>query len=309
MGNKNKSLQVGKRHNLLYVALHGLISLVDEGKKGYIAFLLEMGEEHRYLYGDWLLEDVIPPRRTDPIPERGEDQTPLEATLTGVKHVGPEVPASQLDPQFNAVLKVAAAPSFNHPAVRAIFGLPRPRRIYYFICGKVGPNSFTVKPSEFINNKPPDFVSAIRLFEYEVLTDKHGRPLAKLVSKDRNYLWICPSLAKVKKTHNSIAVLHIYDEPGLRSPDPKGHNLREFDRSIAFLGKDGTLQTPTTDPISFPHGQPRIHGFLPGELNSLDQRESNVEILLNQTRTGKISADSTGSGGQVCSGGNGRTSG
>ena len=49
--------------NILFVVMHGFISLVDTGGKedAFLAYVLDMGDEHAYLYGDWLYEEVSSP--------------------------------------------------------------------------------------------------------------------------------------------------------------------------------------------------------------------------------------------------------
>jgi len=42
--------------NVLYVILHGLISLVDVGDAGFNAYMFDMGTDHRYLYGTFRIE-------------------------------------------------------------------------------------------------------------------------------------------------------------------------------------------------------------------------------------------------------------
>src|SRR5258708_7968312 len=80
-GSKNKVAARRKAlgtvpENILYVVLHGLITLVDVGRDGFLAYLLYRDDEHVYLYGDWLFEKEIPQ------PSLG--LWPLEATLTNV---------------------------------------------------------------------------------------------------------------------------------------------------------------------------------------------------------------------------------
>ena len=63
--------------NVLYVVLHGLITLIDVKRKGFIAHVLDIGDDHKYLLGEWLQEQDIP--------ERKRGTAPLRATLINVK--------------------------------------------------------------------------------------------------------------------------------------------------------------------------------------------------------------------------------
>src|SRR5229473_5533224 len=91
------SMPKGKAANTLYVVLHGLISLIDIGADGFIAYVVDIGAEHKYLYGNWLTESDIP--------KKEEGGPPLYATLLGV-----EKGHSDIDCKKNAVLKVSRLP-------------------------------------------------------------------------------------------------------------------------------------------------------------------------------------------------------
>lgn len=297
MTNTQKQLNASRTSRekyILYVILHGLITLVDTGK-AYIAYLLEMGDEHRYLYGNWMIEDSISRRR--------DGQNPMVAVLKGVHHG--RGPTSELMPELNAVLKIKKVNPISDSRIRAIFYLPRPQKIHHFVCGKLFKNSLKIDPGEFVNSTPPTFLSAIRIFEYEIVMGREG-PRARLVSRDRSPLWTCPALAPIPSTNRKVAVLHIYDEPGfsLNDESAKKHNLQEFKLSMEFLGKSQTLTKVTGMAISRPKGQPSVPGLVTGETGTLDQREQQFLQFLVDARSGSEFSQDVGSGGPVCSGGN-----
>src|ERR1051326_3921475 len=108
------------KENILYVAFHGLITLIDTKENGFRAHLLEIGDVHKYLLGNWLEDADIPMRK------KGAD--PLSATLDNV-----DTGTAQLDPNLNAVFKLDALPNDTEKDVRAVLRLPRPRKIHNFV--------------------------------------------------------------------------------------------------------------------------------------------------------------------------------
>src|SRR5689334_16860490 len=153
-----------KRENILYVVLHGAICLVDVGASGFKAYLIDMGDEHAYLYGDWLFEKLIP--------QKAKGQWPLEANLEGVDSSPKVIGQNTLDPNENVIVNISAPPSEPYPNNRALIYLPRPRKIYNFVSGKLAANSIlgTKDDIKKIEGNPVD-VSGIRVFEY-TFTDK-----------------------------------------------------------------------------------------------------------------------------------------
>src|SRR4029077_20057404 len=91
---------------VLYVVLHGLISLVDIGT-GFLAFALDMQDQHRYLFGNWLTEDEIPARSTG--------SQPLTAELVGV-----DAGNKRLDSDQNVIVEIDKVPDPDHQDVRAV---------------------------------------------------------------------------------------------------------------------------------------------------------------------------------------------
>jgi len=279
----------GQGTNILYVVLHGLISLVQVNNSGFLAHLIEMGDEHQYLYGNWLLEEEVP--------RRGNGQMPLVAQLSGVD------PGTQgLDPNFNLVVHVSPIPADTDPRVRAVIRLPLPRDIHYFISGTVSPGVITGPASSVTKIVgQPDQLSGVRVFEYTF--QDQGKVL--LAAEDGTTLWSCPPLAVLPD--RNVAVLHIYDEPGKTLPANSDHNVREFNESTGFLGVPLQL-TKTVQALTGLPGQNAIPGLFPGETATLDMRAVFVLDQLMNHRPQKLSSPKVtggpGSGGQVCSGGN-----
>lgn len=279
--------------NVLYVVLHGLISLVDIGSDGFIAYLLDMKDEHVYMYGDWLTEQGIP--------TRGKGQRPLLASLQGVDAATRNQGTNTIDPTMNVVVQVPKAPPIIDPRVRAVLNLPRPQNIHYCISGTLLPNSLKGTTGSIVNlvATPPQ-LSGIRIFEYSFADASK----VQLSSDDgTNKLWTCPVPRLLAPVDNkNIAVLHVYDEPKERFPDEDTatkHNQDEFNLSFAFLGVPLELVKVAQDVIPAGH----IPGLHPGELDSLDQREVFVLNIMFKVRCGQDPQPDkkTTGGGQVCS--------
>ncbi len=271
--------------NVLYVVLHGLISLVDNGK-GFIAFALEIGNDHRYLYGNWLTEEQIPPK-----PPGGQ---PLIAELVGVD----EGDAS-LNQTLNVVVEIPQAPDVDHEAVRAVFKLPKPSKIHHFIAGNLkglnlppnGPNG--PQASAQVVGKPVA-LSGIRVFEY---TFQKSDDVHLTQAVGTNPLWLCPGPVQAKGSTSKIAVLHIYDQPGEAMKNEAQHTLDEFQKSAAFLGANITLAQPVdAGPVTT-----LLPGLLPAEVSCLSRRQEEVLTLIDGLRLGN--ALNTGTGGCPGSGG------
>jgi hypothetical protein len=269
----------------VYVFLHGLISLIDVGKLGFVAHMLDIGEEHKYLCGNWLLEREIKPPRYG--------RAPLRLQLVGVQPGD-----ARLDEGLNFIVRLSAQPNSSQVPVRAIITLPRPRRIYYFNQGAVAHTSCHGNVNRFA--RFPTVVSGLRVFEYRffdftnvALTDEYGRSI-----------WDCPPPAPIKEIHRVVSTLHIYDEP--QDALPASHNLREFNAGLKFLGvQDVELLDSNTEPKI---NDLILPGVLPGETTTLDSRDPDVLQLLFQARRRELfeAVDvGSGGGGPVCGAPNG----
>jgi hypothetical protein len=284
------------KENILYVVLHGLITLIDIKEKGFLAHLLDIGDDHKYLLGHWLEEADIPKRK------KGAD--PLRATLTNV-----DTGAAQLNPDLNAVFKLEGLPNDKASDVRAVLRLPRPRSIHNFVSGKLPPGALAGDTTRLV--QVPSKISGTTVFEY---TFQNVDPV--LTSDSGLSLWTKPALAIVKDPSPpatptrelSVAALHVYDEPGIRLPGDElqnlpQHNRREFKLSSVFLNSDLVLVKDTGTPeqeaaLSVPLG------LLMGEVLHLDERLDFVLPMVISDREGDILAKPVGGGssGPVCGG-------
>jgi hypothetical protein len=291
-----KSADDGASKNILYVVLHGLITLVDVGEKGFIAFLLDMGKEHKYLVGDWLVETEIPKRKYW--------KRPLHAVL---ENVDKEQISAQnfLDPDQNAVAKQSQPPDVMHSQVRAVFNLPRPHSIQHFTIGKVTAGTIRDDLQELV--KEPSHLAGIRVFQYTFQNPK--RPDSPLLHKlhrksDLPPLWQCPEeLALVKDDKGqlfNVAVLHIYNQPGAKLPPGSPHNREEFNNSASLLGTQVTLVQDTV-----PDNEKKLPaGILQGEVECLYGRGKFAVHYLNQVRMTQSKSDlgrgAGGCGSELC---------
>jgi hypothetical protein len=275
---------------ILYVVLHGLITLIDVKDKGFIAHVLDVGSDHKYLHGEWLQEQDIPKRK------RGKD--PLRLTLINVKKGH-----GKLKTNLNAVIKVKSIPPDTCGDVRAVIRLPRPRHIYSFVNGKLPAKAIAGDTSKLVSI--PTHLSGTQIFEYVFVPDKNHTAL--VTDSGRIFQRLkAPAIIKPKKEPNKLLhvwVLHIYDEPGHLIHNPHDHNRREFRLSSLFLGTDLDLVKHTGAPPGIRQGtQP--HGLLPGELQNLDRRPEAVTPLVITAREGKKAGVGAGGGsaGPVCGG-------
>jgi hypothetical protein len=276
--------------NFLYVFLHGLICLVDLGKPGFMAYLLDVGTEHKYLCGDWLLERDI---------DLSEGY-PKEFELVGVQ----PGEADPLDPGLNAVIRLSTLPKPDS-SVRAVIKLPRPFDIDHFVRGQLQPTALQGDLTRF--DSKPVFISGLRVFTYHITSADDVR----IVGDDQEPLWVCPDLVPVDDpsapgTTVNVAVVHIYNEPPLPLTDANQHTLDEFNQSLKFLSATGvTLVNSATLPQS---NNQVLAGLLPGETTTLDDRLLDGQKLLaiaRQNARNPGSGAGGGGGSQVCTGANG----
>ncbi|HXB20879.1 MAG TPA: hypothetical protein VNV88_05830 [Candidatus Solibacter sp.] len=256
--------------NILYVALHGLISLVDVDKDGFIAYLLDMGAEHEYLYGTWLAEKEIP--------DRTPTNKPLSAKLLGVDS-GNE----HLSTALNAIVEHKTLPDEMGSKVVAVFRLPRPAKIHHFDLGLLPDKALAGTLTKLV--RIPNHLTGIRVFEYTF----KDRGSVFLQDGDLKFLWQCPALAQLQD--RNVAVLHIYDQPAAELMDPHGHTQKEFNLSSDFLGSDVTLTQSTVSPTEL---EPKVPGFLQGELQCLTHREVFALGILLQVREQKLTGGGVG---------------
>src|ERR1041385_2607971 len=283
--------------NVLYVVLHGLISLVDNNGTGFIGYALDMGDDHVYRFGNWLDEQEIP--------KRVDGYAPFDATLLNVDPFPVAQPLLRLDPELNVVLKLNAPPPIRSRNVRAIFRLPRPRAVYHFISGTIQNGSLQgSQQAQDALLKTPKQVSGIRIFEYTFQNFASVALVQTGTDGSAGTLWNCPQPAQIEG--KMVSVLHIYDEP-LKpfSTDEEiaNHNLDEFNLGFGLFGIDMKLTKLPSGIVAAP-AQPHIPGLIDGETASLDQRSDSVITMLHRVRGKENLAlpgkPGGGTGGQVC---------
>jgi hypothetical protein len=278
--------------NTLYVVLHGLICLVDT-KTEFVAYLLDMGSQHSYLCGNFLTEKDIPG------PDIGAN--PLEGTLQGVDPVQAVPDENTLNQDLNAVVKMRSVPPTTNRGLHVSIHLPRPKKIYYFICGYVDRGSISGDTTELF--KIPKMISGIRVFEYTF-----SDPTNLLVNLNNDTtLWTCPN----PLPHPNVTSLHIYNEPPIpfqTTAAAAAHNVFEFNESGRLLGTSCRLTKAADDIIAAAPGQDPISGLLPAETASLDTRDDTFAKFLASIRLRIVPRVDFGggAGSQVCGGMNGQ---
>ena len=281
--------------NVLYVFIHGLISLVDIGDEGFNAYFLEIGPQHRYLFGDFLLEQEVRKRETG--------QSPLVLNLDGVD--GQTVsPANRLNPNLNGIIQVQAAPSATADPVRALLHLPRPRNIYYFHCGPLPAGALHGNPSRIVGGKTPSTISGVSVFEY-TFSSASGPSLTE--EDPAKTAWKVPdNLARIG--NRLVASLHFYDEPFNRMSEAEAlrHNVEEMNLSLRFLGTNFRLAQTTGEARPLPPNstQPDIKdlGILQGETGPLNRRRDFVRGMVFKQRCGQDMPMPGTGGGAICGG-------
>jgi hypothetical protein len=288
--------------NVLYVILHGLISLVDTGA-GFNAYMFDMSTDHKYLYGTWLLENEIPPRN--------EGQDPLIFTLDSVIGASRDSATNVLHPNLNLVIQLNGRTlPLNLPDVRAVIRLPRPRMIYYYTCGQLEDNSIPEDTSGLVNGVAPRFISETRVFEY-TFADSQKPQLLVGNPPSGPSLWHLPKdLAPVGD--RNVATLHFYDEPGeeMGLAEAEQHARAEFALGTKRLGLPLTLTKASIRNLPEPEGGNPLGldvlGILPEETTPLDGRFTEFLDRQYLRRSGKPRPGSGGGGGggPICGTGN-----
>jgi hypothetical protein len=273
--------------NVLYVVFHGLVCLVDGGiqdgvDQGFMAYLLDQKNDHKYMCGHFLAEqDLIP----------ADGQFPMNLHLSDEVKPGED----ELDGDKNPVVKLSGLPSTTS-GVRAVIKLPRPQKISYYLNGKIA-NGTLMDPDGSLIQRPSQ-ISSVRIFEYTF--DDFTK--VQLLDSAGNALWTCPDLVQVA-TNKLAAALHIYDEPPKQLDNPEGHNLKEFSDSGKFLGTANVKITVPAKVIR--EFLPKPDGILGWEISALDRRNELGAINhINSMRVDGAAGDPLGGGGgsQVCGG-------
>src|SRR6185437_4166978 len=237
--------------NVLYVVLHGLICLIDDNRDSFTAALVDMGNDHAYLCGDFLYEDEI--------------ESAAELKLNGVDERQTKSKENQLDPKSNAVVKIKYSSNEDN-YYHSLLCLPRPAKIHYYIQGKLVKDSLKDSKNELQEPKP-EKISGIRVFEY-TFADYRG---VSVTTKSGDIFWKCPPPTPVVKNSKSlhVAVLHVFNEPPDKLSNAGKHNKDEFNFTLAYLGAQLRLATPAAELLP---NDPPPHGMRPEELYALDMR-------------------------------------
>src|SRR5262249_28337049 len=126
--------------------------------------------------------------------------------------VGADDPATPgtatLDPDKNAILK-RARPLNGAASARSKIALPRPNKIYHFVCGDVG--GLLLDPDDELVKPLPSVISGTRAFQYS----PKDFSVVQLVRADKSIFWQCPppTLVSTPQGNIAVAILEVYNEP------------------------------------------------------------------------------------------------
>jgi hypothetical protein len=264
---------------LLYVVLHGLISLVDHGDHTSLTgYLIDMGSDHRYMAGTWLNEQ--------PITSGSHLQLLIPGTAGG----------AELNPTQNPVLRASMLTSaLKSFLVHSVVDLPRPDEILYFTKGQLSAGSLQGDTS--VITGAPQFLAGTKILKYRIA----GPNFIRLTAGPP--LWNCPALSQIPDAANpantavQLAVLHIYNQP-VELVDA-AHNVLEFNRASAFLGTK--IQLAIGIPAPQMDAQPPL-GMLEDELKCLAHREISVVRIVDHLRTTRAlgPGQAGGCGSELC---------
>ena len=267
--------------NRFYVAFHGLVTLVEGPGDEFHAYALNIGGDHQYQLGNWLLETDLP---------RG-----FRAVLRGVS-ASPKAAGNSLDATLTPTILVPAPPPANDKRIWASLTLPRPRKIHYLRLG----DAVVSNPAKLIS--PATKVCGLTVFEYAVTA-----PFAsiELTSSDglKSY-WKNTSFTTFPN-QAKVATLHLIDSPPAQAVSAT-HSQDEFNLSTDLLGEPTILLTANpTDLLQ----QPDLpDGLSALELTPLKVRPALVDRLVDFVRTARFSGSQPLNGGceSCCSAANGR---
>ncbi|PYP87918.1 MAG: hypothetical protein DMG65_16195 [Candidatus Angelobacter sp. Gp1-AA117] len=269
--------------NILYVVLHGLICLVDDGDK-FTGYLLDRSNDkfiqHVYKGGDFGKEKEKDLEKSEILQLKGVDDTGNE----------------RLSAKMNPVLKNPKPKDQTFFARNRII-LKRPNAILHFVCGD--PGDALKDPKNELKEKHC-LISGTRVFQYSFKNYNDVN-----VSGDKSFSWNCPNAA--------VAVFHLYNEP---EEDPGGvrslqHSLNEFNDSLGFMQADQVQLTNAVVTATF--GDRLPPGLTADQVCALAVRDRVAAALKKRSRKEEeefiitYGKDDRGGGGgtQVCGGING----
>lgn len=269
-----KKKSPAKTKNIVYVVFHGLTPIVENTTTHeFRAYILSMGDEHRYLYGDWLREAGI------------------LAGFAGefVVGDGPNARNAALDASKRPTIALTKPVDEAQKAIHARIVLPCPDEINYGNSGSLnlgGGQRCLVDPHVGFN-------AGVTVFRYDVKSFAG----CYLVSETGSILWEPNSRTSVtiKGDKYEIAALHIFSNPPHATSD--NHSLAEFNLSARVLGERAVkISTKTVDgKLSTPPP-----GLCAAELLSLYHREQFLKSVANGARGEKSDYRARGGGCESC---------
>lgn len=287
MAKKSAQRNSGDLQNVLYVVLHGLVCLVDNGA-GFTGYLLDRSEDtrvvHEYKAGTFRQENDLDERET--------------LQLDGTDGTG----TKKLSPKMNPVLKKPIPQDQTFFARNKIL-LKYPNAILHFVCGDPG-NSLNDSKNELVEKKC--IISGTRVFQYSFTNYNDVK-----VRGDKSFFWQCPNPA----TTGGYAVFQLYNEPEF---DPGGvisiqHSLFEFNDSLIYMqAKSVQLRDAIVKPVP---GDTVPPGLTADQVCPLDMRDIvAAQLRLKRKKKdfnqfivsyGKMDLLGGAGGTQVCGGVNG----
>ncbi len=253
-----KKKSPAKTKNIVYIVFHGLTPIVENTTTHeFRAYVVSMGDEHRYLYGDWLREAGILAGFAGEFVV-GEGPTPRNATLDASKR---------------PTIKMKKPVDETQKAIHARIALPRPDDISYGNSGCLNLSD----GHQYLVDQNVGFNAGVTVFRYNV----NSFAGCYLVSESGSILWEPNSRTITKGAKYEIAALHVFSNPPHATSD--NHSLAEFNLSARVLGERAVkISTKTVD------GKPSTPppGLCADELLSLYKREQFLESLANKARGG-----------------------
>lgn len=273
----------GVPENRLYVVLHGLVCLIEDPAHDFTGYLIDRGNEHVYIAGDFGHEN------------------PIDSPVLTLVNVTPG--AKKLDPTKNAVV-LKAKPKRGKVFEQSSLVLPHPDDILHFVCGIVVDGVSLIDPDTELADSP-SVISGTRVFQYSFADFN----VVQLLRQDGSVFWQCPQPTIVGNL--AVSVLEVYNEPphnmGASADD---HNRKEFNDSLLFMqAKKVKLLIPGLFPQdcdSLPPGltEDRVCSLDVRSLVTAHRRGEKTNNSNFAARFGKHEEGGAG-GTQVCGGANG----
>ncbi len=270
--------------NILYVVFHGLISIVENTTtKKFRAYILSMGDEHRYLFGDWLREIDIPAGFAGKLVVSGRKG----------KHGG-HLDASQRPTVQAAKIGLKTCVDEKHDSIHARILFPQPDNVFYVNRGALDLKS----GSEALKYPDVKTNAGATVFAYYLpnQNDFYGSFLASEHSVNK---WEADSLTTTTRedTTYRVAALHIFSNP--RRATSADHSLKEFSLSAQVLGAPVLKLASVGTDITAQLAPPPPDGLCRAELLSLPRRDSILHALAEQARRA-IEFEISGGGCESC---------